>query len=317
MTIIVTGASGLVGGAVVRGLRARGTPVITVGRHNPELPSGELPSGVHHVDWDLREDAPVDVTALSPRVTAVVHCARLSADWGAPADFHDVNVAGTRKILDAFPRARIVHLSSTAVYGLHRDHTRLYEEAGPLDIDEHRDEFARTAALAEGVLTRVRPDALVLRPARLYSPGGGRRSDRRSHALLAPGGPHAAGRREEPDDARPRGHRRGAVIAGLDRPRVSGPVNIADPRPYVLHEAINTYIARTDHPHMTLDSRPPDLAKARAWIAQKRVKAPTARNRPPHTITEIEAYVRERTYDLSRLRSLLDIEPVQHLAPQD
>ncbi|MGO1440954.1 MAG: NAD-dependent epimerase/dehydratase family protein [Brevibacterium yomogidense] len=317
MTIIVTGASGLVGGAVVRGLRARGTPVITVGRHNPELPSGELPSGVHHVDWDLREDAPVDVTALSPRVTAVVHCARLSADWGAPADFHDVNVAGTRKILDAFPRARIVHLSSTAVYGLHRDHTRLYEEAGPLDIDEHRDEFARTAALAEGVLTRVRPDALVLRPARLYSPGEDdgvidalTRFSRRG-VLTLPDGAKNRTMLAHVDTVV------AAVIAGLDRPRVSGPVNIADPRPYVLHEAINTYIARTDHPHMTLDSRPPDLAKARAWIAQKRVKAPTARNRPPHTITEIEAYVRERTYDLSRLRSLLDIEPVQHLAPQD
>ncbi|HLR45071.1 MAG TPA: NAD-dependent epimerase/dehydratase family protein [Brevibacterium sp.] len=312
MTVIVTGASGLVGGAVVRGLRTRGTPVITVAGRDPGFDSQ-----VHHVDWDLREEAPVDVTALAPRVTAVVHCARLSADWGAAADFHDVNVAGTRRVLDAFPRARIVHLSSTAVYGPHRDHARLYEEAGPLEVDEYRDEFARTAALAEGVLTRVRPDALVLRPARLYAPGEAdgvldalARFSRRGVLTL-------------PDGAKNRtmlAHLDtvvAAVVAGLDRPRVSGPVNVADPRPYVLHEAINTYIARTDHPHMTLDSRPADLARARAWIAQKRVKAPTATNRPAHTLTEIEAYVRERTYDLSRLRSLLGIEPEQRLAPQD
>ena len=312
MTVIVTGASGLVGGAVVRGLRTRGTPVITVAGRDPGFDSQ-----VHHVDWDLREEAPVDVTALAPRVKAVVHCARLSADWGAAADFHDVNVAGTRRVLDAFPRARIVHLSSTAVYGPHRDHARLYEEAGPLEVDEYRDEFARTAALAEGVLTRVRPDALVLRPARLYAPGEAdgvldalARFSRRGVLTL-------------PDGAKNRtmlAHLDtvvAAVVAGLDRPRVSGPVNVADPRPYVLHEAINTYIARTDHPHMTLDSRPADLARARAWIAQKRVKAPTATNRPAHTLTEIEAYVRERTYDLSRLRSLLGIEPEQRLAPQD
>jgi len=312
MTVIVTGASGLVGGAVVRGLRTRGTPVITVAGRDPGFDSQ-----VHHVDWDLREEAPVDVTALAPRVTAVVHCARLSADWGAAADFHDVNVAGTRRVLDAFPRARIVHLSSTAVYGPHRDHARLYEEAGPLEVDEYRDEFARTAALAEGVLTRVRPDALVLRPARLYAPGEAdgvldalARFSRRGVLTL-------------PDGAKNRtmlAHLDtvvAAVVAGLDRPRVSGPVNVSDPRPYVLHEAINTYIARTDHPHMTLDSRPADLARARAWIAQKRVKAPTATNRPAHTLTEIEAYVRERTYDLSRLRSLLGIEPEQRLAPQD
>lgn len=311
MTVIVTGASGLVGEALVRDLLARGTPVLTVGRPNPDLPSH-----LHHIDWDLREDAPVDVTALARRVTAVVHCARMSADWGAPEDFHDINVAGTRKVLDAFPRARFIHLSSTAVYGLHRDHARLYEEAGPLDMDEYRDEFARTAALAEGVFTRVRPDALVLRPARLYSPGGDdgviealTRFSRRG-VLTLPDGAKNRTMLAHVDTVV------AAAIAGLDRPRVSGPVNIADPHPYVLHEAINTYIARTDHPHMTLDSRPADLAKARAWIAQKRIKAPNARNRPPHTITEIEAYVRERTYDLSRLRSLLDIEPVQHLSPQ-
>lgn len=311
MTVIVTGASGLVGGAVVRALQARGTPVLTVGSTDPDLPSR-----IHHVDWDLREDAPVDATALAPRVTAVVHCARMSDDWGSAEDFYAVNVAGTRRVLDTYPQARFIHLSSTAVYGLFGEHTRLYEEAGPRDEADYRDEFARTTALAEAVVTRVRPKALLLRPARIYAPGEDdgvyeslSRFARRGVFAL-PGGAKVSTMLAHVDNVVT------AVLAGLDRPHVRGPINVADPQPYALHEAINTYLARTDHPHTPLDTRPADLAIARAWLAQKRVKTPSAQNRPTHTVTEIEAYVRARSYDLSRLRNLLGVEPVQHLASQ-
>lgn len=311
MTVIVTGASGLVGRAVVRSLQTRGTPVLTVGRPDPQLPSR-----IHHIDWDLREDAPVDAIALAPRVTAVVHCARLSDDWGDADDFHAVNVAGTRRVLDTYPQARFIHLSSTAVYGLHGEHSHLYEEAGPRDEAEYRDEFARTTALAETVVSRVQSKALVLRPARIYAPGEDdgvheslSRFSRRG-AFALPGGAKTTTMLAHVDNVV------AAVLAGLDRPHVRGPINVADPQPYVLHEAINTYLARTDHPYTPLDSRPVDLALARAWLAQKRVKAPSAQNRPTHTVTEIEAYVRSRTYDLSRLRNLLGVEPVQHLVSQ-
>jgi uncharacterized protein YbjT (DUF2867 family) len=87
MTVIVTGASGLVGRHVVRALQRRGTPVISVGRASAAPGTGAgastatasrgagsagattasassaatgesgLPP-VHHVEWDIREDAP-------------------------------------------------------------------------------------------------------------------------------------------------------------------------------------------------------------------------------------------------------------------
>ena len=148
MTVIVTGASGLVGRHVVRALQRRGTPVISVGRASATPGAGTAgataasassaagasgPPPVHHVEWDIRDDEPVDVQALARRATAVVHCARLSADWGSPDEFHAVNTAGTRRVLDTFAHARIIHLSSAAVYGLHEEHTHLYDEAGPLE----------------------------------------------------------------------------------------------------------------------------------------------------------------------------------------
>ena len=316
MTVIVTGASGLVGRHVVRTLQDRGTPVLSVGRApSSAQPDGSAAPRVHHVDWDIREDAPIDVTALAPRVTAVVHCARLSADWGRPDDFHAVNTAGTRRVLDAFPRARVIHLSSTAVYGLHEAHDHLYEEAGPLEEPRYRDEFARTAALAEGVIARIRPQTLVLRPARIYAPG---EDDGVYDSLLRfarrgtfelPGGGKVETMLAHIDTVVQ------AVLAGLDQPGVRGPINVADPRPYVLRQALTTYLARTDHPYQPLDERAADLVTARAWLAQRRVKTPTPSNRPTHTVTEISAYTKKRTYSLDRLTRLLGVEPVQHLAP--
>ena len=344
MTVIVTGASGLVGRHVVRALQRRGTPVISVGRASATADAGAgtstatasrgagsarlaaasassaatgesgLPP-VHHVEWDIREDAPVDVQALARRATAVVHCARLSADWGSPDEFHAVNTAGTRRVLDTFAHARIIHLSSTAVYGLHDEHTHLYEEAGPLEESRYRDPFARTAALAEAVVTRVHPQALILRPARIYAPGEDdgvfdslTRFSRKGVYEL-PGGGKISTMLAHIDTVVE------AVLAGLDRPDVRGPINVADPQPYVLEQALTTYLARTDHPYQPLDERAADLATGRAWLAQRRVKTPTAGNRPTHTVTEIAAYTKKRTYSLDRLTRLLGVEPAQRLAP--
>ncbi|WP_051297405.1 NAD-dependent epimerase/dehydratase family protein [Brevibacterium album] len=332
MTVLVTGASGAVGAAVARMLAERGTPVLTA-----DLP--QAPSPAKHMRWDLRLPVPEEIAALASRVTAVVHCGRMSGDWGEPEEFHAVNAAGTRRVLDAFPRARFVHLSTTAVYGTDRDHTHLHEEAGPLPEAEYADPFARSAAETERVLTRVRPDALILRPARIYAPfapdpaaAGGApgtegptgvtatgpddgiiadmESFRRRGVLRLPGGARNSVMLAHADTVAL------AALAGIDRPGVSGPINVADPEPYVLREALMTYLARTHHPPVTIEEAPADLAKARAWIRTRRAGRPRAGNRPPHTLTQIEGYVRERTYSLSRLSGLLGVHPEQRLAPR-
>ncbi|MFI0968001.1 NAD-dependent epimerase/dehydratase family protein [Streptomyces sp. NPDC021080] len=110
--VVVTGAAGLVGSAIVRRLRAAGCPVMGIDR---------VPSPDTSVVADLRDPAAWR-QALSG-AGAVVHTAALHAPHvGVRPDdeFREINVGATRDLLDASAAAgvrRFVYTSSTSVYG--------------------------------------------------------------------------------------------------------------------------------------------------------------------------------------------------------
>jgi 2-alkyl-3-oxoalkanoate reductase len=109
--VLVTGATGFVGGRVARRLRGQGRDVIAVVRTpDPEL--DEL--GV-----DQREIALQDLEAIrdaAEATDAIVHAAATAV----PDDAYEVNVAGTRAVAGAALLAdrRLVHVSTTSVYDL-------------------------------------------------------------------------------------------------------------------------------------------------------------------------------------------------------
>ncbi|MER5494396.1 NAD(P)-dependent oxidoreductase [Streptomyces sp. NPDC002490] len=110
--VVVTGAAGLVGSAIVRRLGAAGCPVVGVDR---------LPSPDTSVVADLRD--PASWRHVLSGARAVVHTAALHAPHvGVRPDdeFRAINVGATRDLLDASSAAgvrRFVHTSSTSVYG--------------------------------------------------------------------------------------------------------------------------------------------------------------------------------------------------------
>jgi len=118
--VLVTGASGFLGGVVVDDLRAHGHDVVAAGRR-----ADALPAGVEAFVGDL------DALGVAPlRVDAVVHCAALSSPWGRWSDFEHANVTGTRRVLDLARRAgarRLVHVSTPGVYAAPRDRLGLRE----------------------------------------------------------------------------------------------------------------------------------------------------------------------------------------------
>ncbi|MFD6179229.1 MULTISPECIES: NAD-dependent epimerase/dehydratase family protein [unclassified Isoptericola] len=174
MTVLVTGASGLLGGAVARALVARGDDVRTLQRR---------PSGVEGAADVLGTVTDPDVVARAvDGVGAVVHLAAKVSLAGDPAEFRAVNVDGARTLLDAAERAgvaRFVQVSSPSV--AHLGTSLVGAPATPADPERARGEYARTKAAAE-VLALGRdgggagrgssaPRVVAVRPHIVWGPG--------------------------------------------------------------------------------------------------------------------------------------------------
>ncbi|WP_080503840.1 NAD-dependent epimerase/dehydratase family protein [Renibacterium salmoninarum] len=107
MKILVTGASGFIGGAIATSLATAGHQVLGTGRRSP----GWLAlSGSRYQYWDLFSAAP----DWQPDV--VVHCAGLAEDRVNLAAAIRANRDGTVAVRNAYPAAKFVHLSSSSVY---------------------------------------------------------------------------------------------------------------------------------------------------------------------------------------------------------
>ncbi len=166
MTVLVTGASGLLGGAVARVLVERGEDVRTLQRR----PSGV--AGAHDVAGSVTDAAAV--ARAVEGVDAVVHLAARVSLAGPRAEFDAVNVGGTTTLLDAAERAgagRFVQVSSPSV--AHGGSSLVGVGAQPADPAHARGDYARTKAAAE-LLALDRDGAMhvvAVRPHLVWGPG--------------------------------------------------------------------------------------------------------------------------------------------------
>jgi nucleoside-diphosphate-sugar epimerase len=106
MRVLVTGGSGYLGSAIVRALGRRG--------HSPVVFSRNPEPGIPSIRGDLRSRDEVHDAVC--QVDAVCHAGALVSIWRRRReDFDDVNVSGTRHVLDAcrvHGIARLVYTSS-------------------------------------------------------------------------------------------------------------------------------------------------------------------------------------------------------------
>lgn len=306
MAVIVTGASGFIGGAIARALATRDETVYALGRRDPGIP------GVNFQAWDITEPADDAVESLAKKTTAVFHCAGISKVNADDDELYAVKVTGTRNVLDAFPKARIVHISSTTVYSSKVHHADLWEEAGPKDPHDFHDAYSRTHALAEQLVTRIRPDAAILRPAAIYGPGESMlmpylsRTAKKGVLRLPGGGRQKITLTHIDNLVR-------AAIACVDVPSASGPFNIGDPTPYKLKDAVSTHFARMEYDPVVIEG----IAKDRAlFTAKLGLKIKTFFKRGNRTELFLVEYLQhDRTYNLTRQQRVLGISTTQFLLP--
>ncbi|MFY1593169.1 NAD-dependent epimerase/dehydratase family protein [Micromonospora sp. WMMD737] len=159
-TVVVTGAAGMLGSHLARRLRADGDQVRAVDlRPGPDIAFA----------GDVR-DATLMRSALAG-ADAVVHCASALPSYPA-AQIRSIVVDGTRTVLGTAVRAgvpRVVHISSTAVYGLPRVVPTTEEHPR-----EPVDTYSAAKAAAEEIADELRAGGAclpVLRPKTFLGPG--------------------------------------------------------------------------------------------------------------------------------------------------
>src|SRR5579875_551059 len=119
MPVLITGASGFLGGRLAQVLLAEGETVTVLARAGSGLDHLGGGPGLRVVRGSLTDRAALREAA--PEATQIFHCAAASTDWAHPEVFSESNVRGTEMLLEAArvaPRLeRFVHISTTDVYG--------------------------------------------------------------------------------------------------------------------------------------------------------------------------------------------------------
>jgi nucleoside-diphosphate-sugar epimerase len=164
MRVLVTGASGFLGGPTCAELLQRGHEVSALVRRPGSHPPGTDPVAGNLTDGDRLARA---LAAAGPE--AVVHLAAEIGSQRDSAKIHEVNVRGMRRLLDACSAAGVRRFvfASTVVTG----------DAGGAVLAEDTQLPVQTAYGAskqegERLLAQSGLEGVVVRPGHIYGPGG-------------------------------------------------------------------------------------------------------------------------------------------------
>lgn len=186
--VLVTGATGFLGGHVVTGLLDAGYQVRCLARSTSDTSALDaLP--VQIATADLTD--PDSLARAASGCRHVVHSGALVTDWATVDEIKAANVTGTRQLLAAAAGAagveRFVHISTTDVYGY----------PGGTHIDEShvsngfRNWYAETKRAAEAAVREAADrgglETVILRPATIFGPGSTQTVGEIAKALKARG----------------------------------------------------------------------------------------------------------------------------------
>lgn len=171
MKALVTGASGFTGFHLAKTLKERGVEVYGFVRSKSRLSDLEK-GGIQPVYGDLTNAESVEKAVQGMDV--VYHIAASYRESGASVErLHDINVNGTRHVMDAVLKAkvkRVVHCSTVGVHG-HVDQPPANEDAPFKPGDEYQDTKLEGEILVQKYIDSKGLPATIFRPVGIYGPG--------------------------------------------------------------------------------------------------------------------------------------------------
>lgn len=171
MNILITGASGFVGGAVAKKLATNHSVYALARSENSASKIKEINSSIHIISSDLLSISKEDLRGID----IVIHSAAFVGPWGSKKDFWSGNVDGTKALVNACIQAnvkRFIHISTEAT---------IYSGVDLIDVDENYPYpnltpylYSETKREAEKVVLSVNQkklETIVLRPRLIWGPG--------------------------------------------------------------------------------------------------------------------------------------------------
>jgi nucleoside-diphosphate-sugar epimerase len=309
MKILVTGASGFIGGRFARFALEQGLSVRVNGRR-AEGVEHLVRRGAEFVQGDLTD--PELVHALCHDVEAVIHCAGAAGTWGRRQDFQQGNVQVTENVVEACLKQqvrRLVHLSSSSIYFDGRSHLNIREEQVPKRFHNHYD---ATKYLAEQKVFGAEEfglEVIALRPR--FVTGAGDTSifprllqmHRKKRLAIIGNGLNKV-------DFTSIQNLNEALMSSLlaDRSALGKAYNISDGTPIPLWDVINYVMRQMQLPSVTR-YRSYGLAYSAAAINESACMLWPGRPEPTLSRLGMQVMSKDFTLDISRARYYLDYKP--------
>lgn len=170
MKILLTGATGFLGGYIIEELLEHNYQIIAFGRNEEKGKSLEK-KGVIFFKGDLRNKN--DLFLAAEGVDGIIHAGALSTLWGKWESFYDINVLGTENILQICSEQKIkkmVFISSPSIYSKPQNQLNICEKDSP--NENNLNFYIKSKIIAEKKIKEyLKVPTIILRPRGLFGIG--------------------------------------------------------------------------------------------------------------------------------------------------
>lgn len=303
--VLVTGGTGFTGGHLCRRLAREGRDVRALVR-DVSRASDLASEGVELAQGDLRDAESLRRAVAG--VDSVYHIAALYRQENVPKErFHEVNTAGTRRLLEAAEDEglrRFVHCSTVGVHGEIDDPPA--DERSPIEpADHYQVSKAEGERVARDFARDGRVPVAVFRPAAIYGPGDTRflklfRAIERGHFVMIGSGEtlyHLVYIDDLVD---------GILRCGEDPDAVGEVYILAGPQPVTINELVAAIAEAVDGEvpgwHLPLAPVYAAAAVCEAVCRPLRIQPPLYRRR-------MDFFRKDRAFEISKAREELGFAP--------
>lgn len=307
MKLLITGASGFIGGRFMQRFAAQpDLQLLGVGRRRLDA------SNYRSIDLSQRGALDATLREFSPEV--VIHAAALSSPFAPRREYLRHNVNATRHVIEsccAHGQPKLIYISSSSVHYQPRDQFGMREDdpIGP----RFANVYAETKAAGEA-LVRDYPGAwTILRPRAVFGPGD---------TVLFPRLLAAAKRGKLPTIVRDESIAMGDLISvdalvdymlrAAQRSNAVGAFNLSHGEPVAMQDFLAELFRRLDlpSPGRRISYR---TAHSAAFIAELLWTVLPLHGEPPVTRFGVDVLCFSKTFDIGKARAVLG-EPSQTLA---